>query len=185
MTKQSSFLAAGLLSACLAWSAFAQNSPTTTPTPNPQATAAPKLAPGVEELLKMVKAGVSADVMVNYVENANIPYRLEPSDLIMLKEQGVPDAVTTAMLKRGAVMRTQIDQVRADIAARNTGGTSSRAGLDPEGYDYFQYYYLYPRTLQSANQRLYGQGFNSHFPSAFSYAPAPFQAYSPSAFRRR
>lgn len=178
-------MAAGLLSACLAWSALAQNSPTTTPTPNPQSAAAPKLAPGVEELLKMVKAGVSAEVMVNYVENANIPYRLEPSDLIMLKEQGVPDAVTMAMLKRGAVIRTQVEQVRADIAARNTGN-NSRAGLDPEGYDYFQYYYLYPRTLQSANQRLYGQGLNStYFPSAFSYAPAPFQAYSPSAFRRR
>jgi len=27
--------------------------------------------------------------------------------------------------------------------------------LDPESYDYFQYYYLYPRTLASVNERIY------------------------------
>jgi hypothetical protein len=184
MRKQSTFLAAGLLSAFLASTALAQNtSPPNTNSNPPQATV--KQAPGVDEVLKMVKAGVATDVIVNFVENSMFPYRLEPSDLITLKEQNVPDSVTTAMLKRGAFVRERIEQVRAETAERNRVNTSS-AVLDPEGYDYFQYYYLYPRTLATANQRLYNPGIHSAFQShSFGYGPAPFQAYAPSAFRRR
>jgi hypothetical protein len=89
------------------------------------------------------------------------------------------------MLKRGANIRTQIEQARASVASRNASNGNS-SNMDPEGYDYFHYYYLYPRTLAQANQRLYAPGpYSGYFPYAYGYGPAPFQAYSPMVSRPR
>ena len=190
MTEQSvGLMAAGLLSACLVLSAPAQESAApanTNPRPNTPSTTPSKYAPGVDEILKMMQAGVSTQVMLNYVENSPIPYRLDPADIITLKQQAVPDDVTTAMLKRGAALRAQMDQARS-LAKAPSRNNARYSGLDPEGYDYFQYYYFYPRTLAAANQQLYSYGpwRYGYAPYAYGYAPPPFYALPPSAFRRR
>jgi hypothetical protein len=69
------------------------------------------------------------------------------------------------MLKRGAQSRAAVAQAKNDILARaldlrKTGG----GGLDPESYNYFQYYYLQPRALESVYQRL----------SPYCYPPFPY-----------
>jgi len=153
-------------------------------------TAATKYSVGIDEILKMAQAGISKEVIKTYIENSPIPYNLSASDLIELKERGVTDDLTTALMKRGAVVRAQANQAAApgstEPRASASGaslGPDRRGHLDPEGYDYFWYYYLYPRTLASANQRFYSSDAPLDFyPYAYGYyQPAPFR---PLPFRR-
>jgi hypothetical protein len=148
-----------------------------------------KYSTGVDEILKMVQAGVSTEVIKTYIEDSPTAYNLTAADIIVLKAHAVPDELTTAMMKRGAALRMQIRQSLASNATPPpTAGSNRRYyRLDPESYDYFQYYYLYPRTLAAANQRfLSGSGFSPGFaPFGYGYyGPLPFWPLPPSAIGR-
>jgi hypothetical protein len=127
-------------------------------------------AVGVSELLKMLQAGVSKEVMRTYIETAQVASPPSAADIITLNEHGLADDLTEALIKRGAELTAQASQARASnavparasstisldaLVAALRGGQFSPGHLDPEGYDYFRYYYLYPRTLAAANQLLY------------------------------
>jgi hypothetical protein len=150
---------------------------------------AAELSPGVGDVLKMAKAGVSAEVIKTFIEHSPIAYSLSATDIIALKNNSIPDDLTTAMVKRGTALQTQATQssnLSALPLAAAPGGSHS-ATFDPEGYDYFHYYYLYPRTLAAANQRLYSP--YTTFPPFPSYAfglygPGAFHPLPPSVFRR-
>ena len=159
----------------------------------PGAKSAAQLPTGTEEILKMFQAGVSKDVLKAYIETAQVAPPCA-ADLVTLKEHGVPDELTLALVKRGAELTAQANQASASNAtpAKVTGtvnlnellaafrsGRFSSGNLDPEGYDYFRYYYLYPRTLASANQRLFS---SPTFPAYPAWAPG---YYSPWAFHPR
>jgi hypothetical protein len=158
--------------------------------PSAQSPAHP--ATGVGEVLKMLQAGVSKEVVMTYIESAEITSRLSAADIVTLKEHSVPDDLTVALIKRGAELSARENQARTGNSAKATAsGTVSldalvaalRRGqpqpgrLDPEGYDYFRYYYLLPRSIASANQRLYS---SSVFPAYPPYFPG---YYSPYGFR--
>jgi len=147
-----------------------------------------KHSPGLDDILQMIQAGVSTEVTKSYIENSPIRYTLTPSEIIALKKQGVPDELTSAMLKHGAMPAAQpsLQGKPRALILPYSGGYRPYGGLDPEGYEYFQYYYLYPRTLAAANQRLYTpflsmQGFGA-YPYGF-YGPMAFSPLPPSAFR--
>ena len=119
--------------------------------------------------------------MKTYIESAQVSLHLSAADIVTLKEHSVPDEVTVALMKRGAELVAQAKQAGPSTeAAAKVSGTislnelvallrsrqSNPGQLDPEGYDYFRYYYLYPRTLASANERLF-----SSYPSFPVYGP--------------
>jgi hypothetical protein len=120
----------------------------------------------------MVQAGVSKEVIRAYIDGSPIPYRLSAEELIALKAKGVPDDLALPMVRRGAELKAQASSEQAGqapstaAAAQATpaaplmplGLNPGRGSLDPESYDYFTYYYLYPRTLAYANARLYSLG---------------------------
>ena len=153
----------------------------------PRATSPTQRPTGVDEILKMLQAGVSKEVMKTYIETAPVASPLSAADIVTLKEHGVPDDLTMALMKRGAELAAQASQAGASNAApAKVSGTTSlealvaalRSGqfnagrLDPEGYDYFRYYYLYPRTLASANERLFSSPSSPAFPGySFGYYP--------------
>ena len=104
----------------------------------------------------------------------------------------MPDEVTVALLKRNGELMAQTNAPAGGNAARPPmsgkvsldavvaalrAGQSGPGSLDPDGYDYFRYYYLYPRSIASANQRLW-----SSYP-AFGYPGAPFGPWSPGFYR--
>ena len=207
----SGFMVGALLSACLCVYAMAQDAqdkpgtavaPEVKPGDSPKSAAAPanhdegkteangivdKHSTGVDEVLKMMKAGVSTEVIKTYIENSEIAYNLSGADIIALKEHAVPDELATAMVKRGAALRGQGAQA-GNLTLAAIGNNRSYRPLDPESYDYFQYYYLYPRTLASANQRLYSVNPPSFGYRPYSYGfygPAPFHPLPPSAFRQQ
>ncbi len=135
----------------------------------------------------MLQAGVSTDIIKAYIENSPVAYDLSAADLIALKQQAVPDALTMAMMKRGAALRMQAQQAATLAASRRADSRTNRRsyGLDPESYDYFQYYYLYPRTLAAANQRFYSTGTSSPGFAPYGngfYGPPVFWPLPPSAF---
>ena len=144
-----------------------------------------KYSPGVDEILNMVQAGVSAEVIKTYIESSPVAYNLSPTDIITLKEHAVPDELTTALMMRGAALRLQVQQSTTPVG--RPPPTRPYYRLDPESYDYFQYHYLYPRTLAAANQSFYSSGtFSPGFaPYGYGYyQPPAFWPWPPSAFGR-
>ncbi len=55
-----------------------------------------------DSVVKMVKAGLSEDVIVSMVKTQPAKYTLTPEQLITLKSAGVPDRVVAAMVEKGA-----------------------------------------------------------------------------------
>jgi hypothetical protein len=150
--------------------------------------AAEKHSAGIDDILRMTKAGVSTDVIIVFIENSPIAYSLNASDVIALKEHAVPDEVTKALVKRGTDLKTQVRRLLEEKGTRLAYalGTRRSGGFDPESYDYFQYYYLYPRTLAYANQRMftpYGSSVGVPSWGYGYYGPLPFRPLPPSAFR--
>jgi hypothetical protein len=135
----------------------------------------------IADLLKMLDAGVSKDVIRTFIESSpNVCYPTA-TEIISLKQRGLPDDLTTVLIKRGAELRTQaVNSLPAQATAASVvvparEATRNRSGqLDPESYEYFQYYYLQPRALASAYQRMgyYGYPYNSGL-----YSPYGFGSY--------
>src|SRR5689334_15454633 len=55
-----------------------------------------------ESVVKMVKAGLSEDVVVSMVKTQPAKYNLSPDQLISLKAAGIPDKVVAAMVEKNA-----------------------------------------------------------------------------------
>jgi hypothetical protein len=125
----------------------------------------------------MADAGVSMEVIKTYVEGSSTVYQPNDADIIALKKHHVADDVVLLMLKRSAQVRAAIAQARNEAETRALSTRIMAAGgFDPDSYDYFQYYYLQPRTLASVYQRL-----SPYYPS-FSYAyryPSTFMFRAP------
>ena len=208
------WLVAGVLVALQGFPAPAQNRQTTTPSPSesaipqsasgasdkpataqagqsqnsePRAKTPTQYLASVDEILKMVQASVSKEVMKSYIETAPVAPHLSAADIVSLKEHGVPDELTVALMKRGAELAAQAKPAgaRAEAPARVSGTISlnelaavlrssqlNPGQLDPEGYDYFRYYYLFPRTIASANERIL-----SSYPAFPAYGPC-FPGYA-------
>ena len=143
----------------------------------------------VGEILRMQQAGVSTEVIKTYIESYPTVCDLSVTDLVALRKHGVPDELAVALVKREATLRAQASEAknRAPAPRAHLGRPSYSGGLDPESYAYFQYYYLYPRTLAAANQRLF-----TPYPPSPSfplypygyYGRLPFHPFPPSALRR-
>jgi hypothetical protein len=150
--------------------------------------APPPLSPATVEILKMMEAGVSMDVIRAYIENAQMPAQLSAEDVITLKRRGVPDDITTALLKHGAEVRRRNAQAGASAVptpnsspVRVAPASPAYGGLDPDSYAYFYHYYLQPRAMASAYRRLGliplgvytpgGPSFSFGFPPPWRFGP--------------
>ena len=67
---------------------------------NSSDTAAPPLAYGVPQILKLSQAGIGDDTIIAYVHNSGNSYGLDADQIIYLKQQGISDNVLTAMLNQ-------------------------------------------------------------------------------------
>src|ERR1019366_3825598 len=76
----------------------------------PGAKSAMQQPAGVDEILKLLQAGVAKDVIKTYIETAQVASPLSAADLVTLKEHGVPDELTVALMKRGAELTAQVNQ---------------------------------------------------------------------------
>jgi hypothetical protein len=79
------------------------NSTATVGATAPAAAGAPAAAPqklpyGVEDVLKLSRAQIGEDVILNYIQNTGTIYNLSPTDIVYLRNSGVSDRVLNAML---------------------------------------------------------------------------------------
>lgn len=93
-----------LAAAGLAWSSstvLAQDSSdTNTVQPAASNAAAPQLAYGVSEILRLKQAEVGDDTIIAYIKNSGNSYGLNADQIIYLRQQGVSDAVVSTMLNQ-------------------------------------------------------------------------------------
>ena len=63
-------------------------------------TAGPQMVYGVPQIIRLSQATVSDDTIIAYVKNSGLSYSLTADQIINLRQQGVSDAVITAMLNQ-------------------------------------------------------------------------------------
>ncbi|MDB6018352.1 MAG: hypothetical protein JWR19_2841 [Pedosphaera sp.] len=74
------------------------------PTSVPAAPVISKLSPPAEEIVRMAQAGVSEDVMMAFINNANSRFNLGSDQIIYLNDLGVPGTVVKAMIQRDTAL---------------------------------------------------------------------------------
>ncbi len=172
-----------LLAVMLSWSgsAFGQGTSAgtgsgraavpTEPAAATNAASAQPLSPGVGEILRMADAGVSTNVLKTYVETSAAAPQLTEADIIALKQHNVSDELVTCLLKRNAETRAATAQAKKGAAVGLVlNRRLASGGFDPDSYEYFQYYYLQPRAMASAYQRL-APYYYPPFSRAYGYRP--------------
>jgi len=93
-------------------------------TTNAPAAAAPASLPyGANEVLKLSRAQISDDIIVNYVQNSGTTYNLGAQDIVYLRNQGVADRVVNAML---AQRQRLADAAAAQAAAQNAAAAPAQ-----------------------------------------------------------
>jgi len=91
----------------------------------------PKLPYGVDEVLKLTRARISDDVVVNYIDNSGTIYSLSSSDIVYLRQEGVTDRVINAMLDQRKKLADASQSQAAAVQAPTAPTTAPAAPQDP------------------------------------------------------
>jgi len=78
--------------------------------PAQAAPVAARLAFGVDDVVKLVHAQVSEDVIATYIQTSGTVYNLRPNDIVLLHNQGVSDRIIGLMLSQGRVTTDATNQ---------------------------------------------------------------------------
>lgn len=82
--------------------------------------AAVKLPYGVEDVLKLSRANINEDIIINYIQTSGTIYSLTPQDIVYLRNQGVSDHVLNTMVgQRRLVEATALAQQQSFPAVPN------------------------------------------------------------------
>jgi hypothetical protein len=117
-----------------------------TSTNNPASTrkaVAPYYSPAMSEVLSLLGAKVSPDVVKTFIKTAPASFDVTPQTIIGLKNLGVSDDIITALMQRDAEVRTQV----ADIVERSYNYTTPPqpiAEAPPENMENYAGYGGYP-----------------------------------------
>lgn len=92
-----------------------------------------RFSSGVTDILLLVEAGVSVDVIKAFIQNSTVPYQPSAPEIVSLKERGVPGDIVVAMLQRGAELKAKRAAWIAEMLKRTAAqtGTISPAGSVP------------------------------------------------------
>jgi hypothetical protein len=114
--------ASGLRAQTQSAATLSQTAPTLAAVVNPSG-----LPYGVEDILKLSRAQISDDIIINYIRNSGTVYNLAPKDIVYLRDQGVSDAVVNAMLnqRKKAVETSQASEASQ---AEGSSGNDVAAG---------------------------------------------------------
>lgn len=130
------------------------------------------LSPGALDVLRMVQAKVSPQVITAYVKAAVTSFNLSANDIIVLRHLGVTDEVLAAMLERGGELRAQTVPAApayavAPAAAQPAAATPAMEPYTPAGdYSY------------AAGANPYDNGYGDPYSYA-GYYPYPYYSYYP------
>ena len=97
---------------------------------NVAATKAPKLSWGLDDVVKLSKAGVDESVIHSYIQNSGVGYNPTAQDIIQLRELGVSSQITAALMQRGSEVR-QAATVEAQKQAQAAAPAAAPAQAAP------------------------------------------------------
>ena len=121
--------------------------------PLPAATVAapaPQLGYGVQQILQLAQAKVGDDTIVAFIRNSGNSYNLNADQIIYLRQQGISDAVVTAMLNQpraGVALTLPTTPAPEPVAAMAPPAQTpevvyySQPYYDPYYYDAGYYWY--------------------------------------------
>ncbi len=144
-------------------------------------TDAPKASTGIADVLKMLDKNVSPEVIKAYIETSPATFDLTAADLITLKEHNVTDDITVALLKHSTASASAASApgptaTAAQSAAPVRAYVLNNGAQDMNSYQFFEHYYLMPRTQAYVNDTLgyasvpYGGTFVPYYPpGVYSY----------------
>jgi hypothetical protein len=141
---------------------------------DPAPTADVKLPYGVADVVKLSRAQVNEGVILSYVQNSGTVYNLEAKDVVYLREQGVSDAVVTAMLNQRREMSQYASQPapapqpQQPVNQPTYAPTVPQVAQEPEAYAPASSAYVipYPTSYYPAYYSSY-----SYWPYYSSYYP--------------
>jgi hypothetical protein len=115
-------------------SAQPTNAPSAPPPGNgPVATTmTPGLPFGASEVVKMYQGGIGKDVIINYVDNAVLPFHLSADNIIYLQTLGVPQEITKAIILRDGQLQQQAMLYAQQMAANGANQTAAAAQAPPQ-----------------------------------------------------
>jgi hypothetical protein len=124
---------------------------------------APQLGYGVSQILRLKQAEIGDETIIAYIKNSGNSYGLNADQIIYLRQQGVSDAVLTAMLQqpRPAAAAPTITPPAPQLMASTAYYSDSTAPATvtpavtyvqtvPATTYYYQPYYYYPYYYSSA-----------------------------------
>src|SRR5262245_53112271 len=116
---------------------------------------APHFSAGVVDILKMFDAKVDIEVIKTYISNSAVPYYLNASEIIALKERGIPNEVIAALIQRGG-------ELRAELRVQSPQSSPPPAAN------------TYPSTVpyDSGSQTM--QPYAESYPASYSYGSYPY-----------
>jgi len=121
-----------------AWKAPAQDATITATAPLPY---------GIAQVIKLEQARISDDTVIAYINNSGNTYTLNAGQIIYLRQQGVSDAVLTAMLtqSRTAAMPAVAPQYAAPAPQATADAQPPVNYVQTAPTDYYNYpTYYYP-----------------------------------------
>ena len=149
---------------------------------NPQVS----FSPGMRDVQKLLDAKVDSSVIRAYISNSPTPFNPNASEIIALKQRGVPDEIITSLMQRGAEVRTQMAQAALQAGS---GAMAPNAPAEyPYDYGNSTPYYPYDYSDSGYGYPYFGYPYNywwynSYYPWSF-YSPFFFNSYFHHGFDR-
>lgn len=113
------------------------------------AQAGPKLSYGVSQVLQLAHAKISDGTIIAYIRNSGTVYKLDASQIVFLKKQGLSDAVIAAMINHGSSATAAVTQNTVQEKSANAKSDQTVAVVAPPSTTYVvpytqSYYYYSP-----------------------------------------
>ena len=106
---------------------------------------APPVSPELNNVLKLVNANVSKEIIVAYITNSPA-FVVTAEDVITLKNHGVPDDITTFLLSHAAQAKPKAPVTAAPVVMEVRPATRTVQTINPESYEFWYRNYAYPRA---------------------------------------
>lgn len=175
-------------------------------TPNPV-----NLSYGLDEIARMIEAGIQPEVMEAFIDNSTIAYAPNARDIVHLHELGAPPRVVASVIRHGGRLREQgtreFKESQATLSRQATAAASLAAytlvaaqPVQPAAVTCNSYTYAYPAVVrpdypvygyagpQYAGYRRYNYsypryGFQRHYFPTYYSSCRPYTTYNHSAPR--
>ncbi len=142
-------------------------------------TTANRLPYGAEDVVKLSRAQISDDVIINYVRNSGTAYNLQPTDIVQLRNDGVSDQVIKAMMDQknhlGDYAANQSAAAQQAVPAQMTAPNVATAPLTPApAVTTAPASSVYVIPSPSVEAAYYGPYYDPYYYSPYAYYGSPY-----------